>query len=66
MDSEALIRIMFFVFATIAAIFMIEVIYFAIAGPIRRRRSINRRLGALAGNPSGEQVLHRLRAERGA
>jgi tight adherence protein B len=65
MDSEALVRIMFFVFATIAAIFMIEMIYFALAVPIRRKRGINRRLGALAGNPAGEQVMQRLRAERG-
>jgi tight adherence protein B len=65
MDTTALIRIMFFVFTTVAAIFMIELIYLAIAGPIRRKRSINRRLGALAGNPAAEQVLHRLRAERG-
>lgn len=65
MDSAALIRIMFYVFTTIAAVFLIELIYLAIAGPIRRKRSINRRLGALATNPAGEQVLQRLRAERG-
>jgi tight adherence protein B len=65
MDTTALVRILFYVFTTVAAIFVIELLYLAIAGPIRRRRSINRRLGALAGNPAGEQVLHQLRAERG-
>jgi tight adherence protein B len=65
MDDAALIRILFYVFTTVAAVFLIELVYLAVAGPLRRRRSINRRLGALAGNPAGEQVLQKLRAERG-
>ena len=65
MDTTTLVRIMFFVFTTIAAVFLIELIYVSLAGPIRKKRGINRRLGALAADPAGEQVLHRLRAERG-
>ena len=65
MDTTALLRIMFFVFTTVAVIFFIELIYMAIAGPIQRKRSINRRLGALEKGAAGEQVLNRLRAERG-
>ncbi len=65
MDTNALLRILFFVFTTVAAVFLIELIYMSVAGPIQRKRGINRRLGALAANPAGEQVLHRLRAERG-
>jgi len=65
MDTSALLRIGFFVFTTVAAIFFIELIYLAIARPIQRKRSINRRLGALEKGAVGEQVLNRLRAERG-
>ena len=63
MDKTALLRIAFFVFTTVAAVFFIELIYLAIARPIQRRRSINRRLGALDKGAAGEQVLNRLRAE---
>jgi len=65
MDTTALLRIMFFVFTTVAVVFFIELIYLAIARPIQRKRSINRRLGALDKGAAGEQVLNRLRAERG-
>jgi len=65
MDTTALLRIAFFVFTTVAVVFFIELVYLAIAGPIQRKRSINRRLGALDKGAAGEQVLNRLRAERG-
>lgn len=65
MDTTALLRISFFVFSAVAVIFFIEMIYLAVAAPLQRKRSINRRLGALEGGMAGEEVLHRLRAERG-
>ncbi len=65
MDFEALTRIAFYIAAAVAAIFLVEAIYLALARPIGRKRSINRRLKALNGGAEGEQALLRMKAERG-
>lgn len=65
MDTTALLRISIFVFSAVAVIFFIEMIYMAVAAPLQKKRAINRRLGALEGGKAGEEVLQRLRAERG-
>lgn len=65
MDTTALLRISIFVFSAVAVIFFIEMIYMAVAAPLQKKRALNRRLGALEGGKAGEEVLQRLRAERG-
>jgi tight adherence protein B len=65
MDFEALTRIAFYIAAAVAAIFLVEAVYLALARPIVRSRGINRRLKALNDGVVGEQALLRLKAERG-
>jgi len=65
MDFEALTRIGFYIAAAVAAIFLVEAIYLALARPFGRNRGINRRLKSLNDGVVGEQALLRLKAERG-
>ncbi len=65
MDITALVRITFYVCTAVAVIFLIEAVYMAMAAPIRRKHTINRRLKAQSTGGTGEQVLLTLRAERG-
>jgi tight adherence protein B len=65
MDNLTLIRIGLYIFAAVAAIFFAETVYLGVISPLRRKRSINKRLRSLEeGNPS-EQVMIQLKAERG-
>jgi len=65
MNTEFLIRISFYVFTTVAVIFLAEFIYLALVTPMRRQRSINRRLRSFDDGIVGEQALMKLKAERG-
>ena len=65
MDTTALIRITFYVCSAVAAIFLVEAIYLALAAPVRRKHNINRRLQSQKEGVGAEQVLLTLRAERG-
>jgi tight adherence protein B len=65
MDFEAFTRIAFYIAAAVAAIFLVEAVYLALARPIGRSRGINRRLKALNEGTAGEQALLQLKAERG-
>ena len=47
MDFEAFTRIAFYIAAAVAAIFLVEAVYLALARPFSRSRGINRRLKAL-------------------
>ncbi len=65
MDTTTFIRITFYVCSAVAAIFLVEAIYLALAAPIRRKHSINRRLKTQSDGIAGEQILLTMRAERG-
>jgi tight adherence protein B len=65
MDTVALTRIGFYVFVAAAVIFLVEALYLALAAPIGRKRSVNRRMRALDEGFAGEQVLVRIKAQRG-
>lgn len=65
MNTDFLIRAAFYVCSAAAAIFLVEAIFMAVAVPVGRRRSVNRRLRTLDAGIAGEQALLRLKAERG-
>ena len=65
MNTEYLIRIGIYVCAAAALIFVVEALYLAISAPLRRKRSVNRRLRAIDSGIAGEQALIRLKQERG-
>ena len=65
MDSVAFIRIAFYVFSAVAAIFLVEAVYLTVAAPLMRRRAINRRLLTQGQGKSGEETLAQLKLERG-
>lgn len=65
MDTDLLMRSVFYVSTAAAAIFLAEVLYSGVIAPIARRRNVNRRLRLQADQVSGEQALLRLKAERG-
>ena len=47
------------------AIFVLEALYLAVATPLRRKSSVNRRLKIAAEGQTGEAALQLLRSERG-
>lgn len=65
MNYEYAIRIGFYVFSAAAVIFLAEALFAMLAGPLSRKRSINRRLRTLDDGVAGEQALLRIKAERG-
>ena len=65
MDSDFLIRAAFYVCTATAVIFIVEAIFLAVAGPVSRKRSVNRRLKTIDAGIAGEQTMLRLKAERG-
>lgn len=65
MDQAALLRIAFYVCTVIAVVLVAEVLFMSVAGPMSRRRGVNRRLKVLEHSGSGEQALQLLRGERG-
>ena len=65
MDSVALIRIGFYVCVAVTVIFLVEALYLALATPIIRKRSVNRRLKAHDEGFVGEQAMVRLKTQRG-
>ncbi len=65
MDSLALTKIGFYVCVAIAAVLLFESIYFAITGPLSRKRGVNRRLMTVNEGALGEAALVSLLQERG-
>jgi len=65
MQDDFLIRIAFYVSAAMAVFLLVEFAYLVLIAPLMRRRSINRRLGALMEGGDGEQALILLKRERG-
>ena len=64
MDQSKL-QLFFYVCVATAAIFLFEAIYLAVAAPIARKRSINRRLKIMSEGHVGEQAMTRLKQQRG-
>jgi tight adherence protein B len=65
MDLQDFYPVFFYLAAAAAAVFFAEAAYLIISSMVARRRVIDRRLKALDGELSGEQVLLQLRRERG-
>jgi tight adherence protein B len=64
MDFETFTRIGFYVCVAVAVIFLVEAVYFAIAQPLTRKRSVNRRLQVMK-DAHGAEALESLLQERG-
>jgi tight adherence protein B len=64
METETFVRVAFFVFVALAAIFAIETFYSSVVRPILRKRDVNRRL-ALGKSMSGEKIMLAMKHERG-
>jgi pilus assembly protein CpaC len=65
MEAGPLVSFAFYVCLAIALFLLVEFAYLSIIAPFKRRRSINRRLGAHLARKNVEQALTILKSERG-